>query len=54
MNVKGKENKPEMPDVVADAELAKKSKAYSVGNGYFGATLRKTLLRQSRSSIDNT
>ncbi|XP_001605987.1 neuroepithelial cell-transforming gene 1 protein [Nasonia vitripennis] len=49
---KGKENEPEVPDCIK-TELSRRSKN-GIRDGYFTISLRKTLLRQTRNSIDNT
>ncbi|XP_058805491.1 rho guanine nucleotide exchange factor 3-like [Phymastichus coffea] len=51
-NEKGKENEPEVPDFIK-TEFSRRSKN-SIKDGYFTISLRKTLLRHTRNSIDNT
>ena len=48
----GKENEPEVPECIS-AELSRKSRNINK-DGYFTISLRKTLLRHSRNSIENT
>jgi hypothetical protein len=48
---KGKENEPEVPDCIKTG-FNRRSKNV-VRDGYFTISLRKTLLRHTRNSIDN-
>lgn len=52
LNEKGKENEPEIPDCIKK-EFNRRSKS-GIRDGYFTISLRKTLLRHARNSIDNT
>lgn len=51
-NEKGKENEPEVPDCIK-SEFSRRAKN-GIKDGYFTISLRKTLLRHTRNSIDNT
>ncbi|XP_014203697.1 neuroepithelial cell-transforming gene 1 protein-like [Copidosoma floridanum] len=51
LNGKGKENEPEVPECIKN-EIDRWSK--NNDDGYFTISLRKTLLRHARNSIDNT